>query len=306
LFFEDCCGGHHTFLFEPQICSGTSSFNPASYSLTCEQRAPFITFEVLTNDTPLFQELRNPGVFSQLTRTDGLDFRTRSEDRDSVPGNKSFVRLNSANSILNFSNIAYQAWGGITIAIRPTTMPVKETLVNFVTGSLYLSIIATPISGSVVGISIEHNFSGNRVTTVNTPIQMLLTQWNLLYVLNKGNGLDILCGSFDELVSSRGRGMSNTQIRSSSIIYPPNGISIPGINRMPAGYNNSACNICIGTRGMMNIPGMYSTPSFNYDIAWVHFFEQIPNEDDILRESKVDWIYTQFPNAPNTFKRLEM
>jgi hypothetical protein len=85
----------------------------------------------------------------------------------------------------------------------------------------------------------------------------------------------------------------------------PNKIWLPNATYNPApGQTASACNFMIGTKNFTNWREIYSTSSFNYDIAWVHFFEQIVSGDDIYRDCMANWVFTQFPDSSGNYKLL--
>jgi hypothetical protein len=175
-------------------------------------------------------------------------------------------------------------------------MPVKETLINFASGPYYFNVIATPFNGSVSAISVEHNFSGNP-TTVATNFRLNLNTWYLFFVANKGTGFDLFCNGFKEL---------NNKQNSPSISVNAQG-QLFGANmtwNAPPNQMQSACNIMIGTNGFMSWKGIYSTSSFNYDVAWVHFFDHYVNSDDVFRDAAANWIFTQFPDSANGYKTM--
>lgn len=299
MFFEDAGGGWNAFQMTPLPCSGNSAFNTPYYSLTCEENAPFLTYEVNPKNS-LFEELRNPGLFGQFLGLKALEYHTRTDEKMAVPGNKGFIRLNNSSSLIDMYNIAFQSWKTCTFAIRLQSMPVKETIVKFALGSYYLSIITTPISGNISSISIEHTFSGYKQTQT-TSFQLVLSKWYLLYVQNTGSDFKIFCNGMDELVNSKGKSASIT-ITGKTKLYSKNGTWAPA-----PGQPFEACTIMLGSNGFLgnpNWPGMYATSSFNYDLAWIHFFQQYTSDNDIFREVSTNWIYTAFPSSYNTYKTL--
>jgi hypothetical protein len=296
IYYNDNGGGGHQFNLNIIPCSGNASFLPQYYSLTCEPRAPFLNYEVSVNDG-MFEEMRMPGIFSQFLGLNGLEYHMRSEEMKSVPGNKAFVRINSANSCINMPNIAYQSWGTVTFAIRFQTMPVKETIINFSTNGYYYNLITTPLNGSNASVYVEHNFGGS-TTSITTPYTFSLNKWYLIYIINKGTGFDLYCSGIDELIQNKGKS-TVTSVNANGQLYKPNGTYNP-----PPGQTQSACNIMVGTNGFMNWRGMYSTSSFNYDLAWIHFFDHSASNDDIYREAQANWVFTQFPTAPNSYNTL--
>jgi hypothetical protein len=46
---------------------------------------------------------------------------------------------------------------------------------------------------------------------------------------------------------------------------------------------------------------MYATGACNYDLAWVHLFDSVTNDNDIYRDAMSNWIYTQFPSSYDTY-----
>ena len=295
-------GGWMAYQFNAIPCKGTSAFNPPNYSLTCEANAPFLTYEVGLK-SGIFEELRNPTLFSQFLGVRGtLDYHTRTDERNSVPGKKSFLRLNSANSVIDMANIAYQSWKTITFAVRLQSMPVKESLINFACGNigtLYCNLIATPVNGSTAAIAIEHNFGGRAKSTATT-WRLSLNKWYIFFVHNRGTGFDLYCYGVNEVVANTA--VSNKiSIDNNSPLYAPNATWSPA-----AGQPQQACTILVGTQGFVGgWASMYSTPSFTYDLAWIHFFDKYTTQDDIRRECMANWIYTQFPSSYNNYKSLE-
>ena len=151
-------------------------------------------------------------------------------------------------------------------------MPVKETIFNFAIGSKHFcNIIAKPINGSTSGISISHTFNGKSWMNIPTSYQLSLNKWYIFFVSNSNTGLDIYCNSIEKLISNHGNAIK-TSIES----------NIPNITS----------NIMIGTKNFTALPEIYSTSSFYYDIAWIHFFDYIVTVDDIYRDCMANWIYT--------------
>jgi hypothetical protein len=299
MYYDDCGGGNHTFVIANITpCSGTPSFTPPYYSLTCEPRAPFLNYEVSLKDGT-FQETRNPGIFGQFLGLRGLEYHMRTEETNNVPGNKGFVRLNSANSCINMPNIAFQSWGTVTFCIRPQSMPVKETLLNLSTGPYYYNLIATPTNGNNIKISIEHNLSGSVVTQeITSGVQ--LSNWYLFTIINNGTSIGLNLYDVASIVSSKGSLISNVVVtQANGQLYQPNATWNPA-----PGQPQAPCNIMVGTNGYMNWRGMYSTSSFNYDLAWIHFYDYALSANDFFKEASASWIFTQFPDALNTYKTL--
>ena len=301
IFYEDAGGGWNAFLFRTIGCSGTPTLSPNYYSLTCEANAPFLTYEV-GDKSNAFEELRNPGLFGQFLPVVGMDYHVKTDERSAVPGKKSFVRLNSANSIINFQNIAYQSWKKVTFAIRLYSMPVKETLIGLAfgnVGTFFYNIICTPINGSTAGLSIEYNI-GNGVQKMQTGFQLSLTTWYLIQIDNKGSGFTLSCDTFSDIISRKGATSPSVAVNGNTPLYGMNATWSP-----TTGQAYQACNIMVGTKGYTGSwASMYGTSSFTYDLAWVHFFDTMIGTNDIFRECKADWSYTQFADSYDTYKTL--
>ncbi len=296
MYWSDAGGGLQHFTVNIIPCNGTPTFNKQNYSLTCETNAPFINYEVHSKSSE-FIELRNPGLFSQFSIYKGLEYHVRSEEKQSVPGNKGFVRLNNGNSCINLTNIAYQSWKTVTFAIRPRTMPVKETFIHFRVGKYFATLISTPLNGNEATMYISHNFN-NQIEAVPTNFKLTLNKWHLIYIYNLGNEFHFYCKDMDELISLKGKNSQRIIIQSNNNLYSKNGqiekLGNPNII-------SEQCNIIIGTKDVTDYPEIYTTTSFNYDMAWVHFLQQKASENDILRECLSDWVYTQFPESYNKY-----
>ena len=89
--------------------------------------------------------------------------------------------------------------------------------------------------------------------------QISLNKWYLIY-FTQDRGLNINCVSIDNPVVKMPVEIPNT--------YPK--------------------NIIIGTKNF----NLESTPSFVYDIAWIHFFDYIVTVADVYRDCMANWIYT--------------
>ena len=306
MYYEDSHGSSHFFKVQSKICNKDSSWSTNSktflpnciLSLTCERMAPFLCYEV-DKPTMEFQELRNPILFGQFLGRTNLEYHTRTEESISVPGKKSFIRLNSSRSCIHLSNIAYQSWGTFTTAIRLQSMPIKETLLYFKTGEFFYSIIAKPDNGSTAKIHIEHNLGKKVVTkrviqSIQTDYHMELNTWYFIMVQNLGNGFRFSCHPIRELRQNGGQ-VKSLLTEIDTFLYHQNML-------WNSTHLSSACSILIGTNGNDSWPSIYSTVSCNYDIAWVHFFDYHISNKEIKREAKANWIYTAFPNAPYSYK----
>jgi hypothetical protein len=301
MFFQDAGGGWNAHEFSVIPCAGTSAFQGPNYSLTCEARAPFLTYEV-NPKAGTFEELRNPGIFSQFLGLRALEYHFRPEERATTPGKKGFVRINNANSLLDMPNIAFQSWKTMTMCVRLHTMPVKETLLKFAMRGYYYSVVLTPQRGSTAEVSIEHNFKGSSVGQT-TSFRMSLNKWYMVGVHNWGTGMTLFINGIDEMVANKGYADGVRVDTNGDKLFNPNGTwsQIPG-------QSHEACTVMLGTNGFANRgdwPAQYGSATFQYDLAWIHFFQQMCNGEDMVRECSANWIYTQFPVSYNNYKLTE-
>jgi hypothetical protein len=284
------------------MCSGANIFDPKNYSLTCDARAPFLTYEV---GSKVWEELRNPGLFSQFLGVGNPTYHYLEDERVGVPGKKAFMRMNGTVngpiSYLNMPNIAFQSWKSMSFAIRFQTMPVMETLCHLFPGGSNnesFAIIAKPDNGSTANISIEHNWNGGR-ENIPTSYHLNLGTWYLFYVNNNKISFDVYCNSIDGFIANGGAAAAQPM----STIPPRGPLWNTNATWNPApGQPAQPCNILFGG-GLFqgSWGGIYGTSSFQYDLAWVHFFDKTLTKEDVVRECKANWVYTQFPSAYNKY-----
>jgi len=295
IYYSDAGGGGHTLTLAN---SGNPAFTPPYYSLTCETRAPFLNFEILADGS--FDDTRNPGLFSNLISVSGLEIHSRPEERNSVPGNKSFARFTNNTSYCNLTNIAYQSWGTCSTAFRLQSMPVKDALFGFWSPAGYVILYVVPINGSSAQLRIKTNFSTNisgfSGGDGGTSINLNIGSWYYLEVAQNGQGYDIYCDSIPNIIKN---GNYTTQY----VKITNNGNSITSSNNNGLYKPNSqSCNVAIGGKAA----GFgFMSSSFIFDLAYVHFFDSYINGADVVRDCKADWKFTQFPDSVNTYKTLE-
>jgi hypothetical protein len=287
-------GGWASFVIQPQACAGVSPFTPVQYSLTCEERAPFLAFEGI-GDQGWFGELRNPSIFGQMLEGRGWNM-TRPGEQTDAPGRKPYIRMNS-DSICNFFNICYQSWKTVSFTMRFRSMPVKESIINLAferIGGLYFNLVAIPMNGSQFTIQIEHNL-GWRSQVTTTSFVYTLGIWYIFYINNRGTGFDVYSADVDSVI--RGGSIRSISVDHSGMMWAQNGSWNPS-----PGQPQQACNVMVGSNGYVNRwAAMYATGAFQYDLATVHFFDRFINRDDAIRECKSNWIYTDFPKEYNKY-----
>lgn len=306
LFFQDSGCGGNSFLVNTISCSGTNPFQKPLYSMTLEERAPFLTFEV-SQETGKLEELRLPAMFEQFSNLQGtLTPYLRKDDRLLVPGQKAFLRMNSANSLVDLYNIAFQSWKSVTFAIRFQSMPVKETMIGFAMGqpgTLYYNIVATPSAGNRITLSVEH-FFGGKDTITPLRVALGLNQWYQFTIHNRGTGFDLFVNDVQVTVQTKGKGGGVGQLKldHTSKLFSTNGTWHP---KSGSGQPMEACTILVGTRGYVGKwKSFYASSACEYDLAWIHFFDYFITSDDVYRDCMGNWQYTQFPVANGKFQTL--
>lgn len=295
LYYSDGGGGTHCFEVDAIECqSGKPAFSTSNYSLTLETRAPFLNLEVLSNGN--FDDTRNPGLFSNLIGTNNLDIRTRSDERNSVPGNKNFARFVNTSSYINLINIAYQSWATATFAFRLQSMPVKDAFISFFVNTFWCTIYLVPINGSTIQMKFKTNMTrDNSIFDGTLSCTLEIGQWYHMSVSQYGEGFDIYCDKIENIIKSNKYTTSmNRIINGKPITTTENyGLYMPG---------KLSCSLIIGGQPVSNM-GWISSP-FIYDFAWVHFFDYIISSDDIVKDCKASWIFTEYPDSYNNYKVL--
>jgi hypothetical protein len=294
LFYTDTGSEQHTLQLTTTACSGKTSFTPPYYSLTLERRAPFLNFEV-NQVGDVFDDTRNPGLFSSIVSTESLEFHNRTDERNFVPGKKGFIRLTNNSSTISLQNIAYQSWGTVTFAFRLQSMPVKDTIFTFKVQSYFCFIYLVPINGSTAQIRTYtnmtrdgSNWDGSAGQTVTIGV------WHLMEVAQSGQGLDIYCDMIDNIIKN-----GNITTRRNSILT--NGHLFTSHNNGLHDGPNNQCNISIG--GAASGSGFMSG-TFQFDLAWVHFYDYYIAAADLVKDCQSSWIFTQFPDSLNTYKTI--
>jgi hypothetical protein len=294
MFLSDATGGWHAFQFGANACSGQPAFSSPYYSLTCEPKAPFLNFEVLS-DGGTYDDIRNPGLISNLITTRGLDFHNRSEERNSVPGKKGFIRFTNNSTYINHINIAYQSWKTVTFAFRLQSMPVDDALFAFWVNTYSCIIYLQPINGNTAQMKVRTNMTRDgSVYDDNMVFKLQLGQWYLLTASQSGQGLDIYCDTINNIINNNNYTTGGDSILTNGQLYTSTnfGLYMPG---------QLSCNVVVG--GSASGTNKASA-AFQFDLAWTHFFDYYISPADAVRECKADWTFTQFPDSPNTYKTL--
>ena len=267
---------------------------PQNYSLTLEPHAPFLNFEVLQQGD-IFDDTRNPGLFTNLITQSGLEFHNRPEERYNTPGKKGFIRLINKSSYLNLTNIAYQAWGTVTFAFRLQTMPVKDAIFSFWVNNRFCVLYLVPINGSTAQMRIKSNIGKNgTIYDIATNFNISIGIWHLLKISisNENTVFDIDCDSINNIVKNGNYSVSPVKLINIEPIVTTinNGLYV----------SNHNCNIAIGGKASgVNLMG-----PLQFDLAWIHFFDYIVTIYDVIKDCKASWQFTQFPDSPNTYRTL--
>lgn len=294
IYYSDAGGGSHTLQFAPVMCSGQSSFSPQYYSLTLDPRAPFLNFEVNSGGDN-FDDTRNPGLYSSLLYTKSLEFHNRTDERQFVPGNKGFVRFSNSTGVIGLQNVAYQAWGTVTFAFRLQTMPVKDTLFTFKVWNKFCYLYVVPINGNTAQLRIQTNMTQNgNVSDGATNWTFNIGKWYYLEVAQNGEGFDLYCDSVDNIVKAG-------NFTSSFLKITNNGPITTTYNN---GLYDGAQYMCDYFVGGSASGSGYASSSFQFDLAWIHFYDYYINAADVVKDCQASWVFTQFPDSLNTYKTM--
>jgi hypothetical protein len=277
---------------------------PSHFSLTCEKNAPFLTFEVDRRSSE-FRELRNPDLFSQFCRFTGIEVRNQADHQNVTPGKKGYVKVNSFNSCISLRNIAFQSWKTMTFAVRFTTMPVRATFFSMASGrpgsGPYCCMVALPNGNGSIRMQMEYRgLDGQPQNVAMSEWSFSINQWYHFIILNMGTALWFFA---PQLTNQSQKG----DLGNNRSVNLTNGVAntFYGYNatRDPApGQALEACNVSFGTGRYKGVPRIYHDSNFNYDIAWVHFFDYaLSDEEDVKRDANSEWVYTQFPKKLNTY-----
>jgi hypothetical protein len=102
--------------------------------------------------------------------------------------------------------------------------------------------------------------------------------------------LDFFSGNF--LCGSTNIDGNKINLMSEKPFYSTNGLY------MTQG-RGSACYVGVGAKTFSKGGG---SSSFNFDVAFIHYFDQTVNNNDWVREANSDWIFTQFPVSVNNYQ----
>jgi hypothetical protein len=300
IYFEDAGGGWNALKINPLNPTAKQMLVPSHFSLTCEKNAPFLTFEV-DRTSSIFRELRNPDLFSQFCTFDGVSIKNHTDDQNVTPGKRGFARLNSKHSTISLNNIAFQSWKTMTFALRFNTMPVKGNILSMFSGwGTYCHLIAYRNGNDTVRIQIEYKPRSYYVQTIDINYTFSIRRWYYFTVINNQHGL-VVRVSLLEHAQNEGQAGDNYQMDLSKgytdTFYGYNATSQP-----VAGQPYERCIMTFGTKGYYGYEAIYNdNPAFEFDIAWVHFFDYSMTSNDVKRDANSDWMYTQFPTKLNTY-----
>lgn len=256
-----------------------------------EQSSPIFQFELnpLTGRSTL-DELRFYEWF-QPSNT-GLIAYGQSDSLLKSPGNNGFTRFSQGSANYHLNNISTSAWQTFTFVFRYNTMPVREWLFEMGVGSgqsaTYLQVFLTPLSGSSATVNYNSNAGvpyGGAWANVRTGIALELGQWYMCIVSQNGpassaTAWNVAFVSLETAVQT-GWDLSVTQPSSNAF-------------SAAAPTGNAVINTTFGADTYIHMGGWnFGTPSFNWDLAWLHFFNQVPDVQTVQRDATNNWIVMQ-------------
>lgn len=302
IYFEDAGGGWNALKVRPLNGTAQQTLIPSHFSLTCERSAPFLTFEVDRKSSE-FRELRNPDLFSQFCIFKDFSVKNHTDDQNITPGKKGFVRLKSSDSCIGLRNIAFQSWKSMSFAVRFTTMPVKATFFSMASGrpgpGPYCCMVALPNGNGSLRMQMEYRgLDGHPQSVAITEWWFSINSWYYFTVMNTGTGLHFRAQSMagaqaGNLGAGRTIDLANGR---ANTFYGYNATWNPA-----PGQTYEVCDVGFGTSLYQGWSAMYKDTVFNYDIAWVHYFDYAATDADLTRDANSDWVYTQFPKKLNTY-----
>jgi hypothetical protein len=198
----------------------------------------------------------------------------------------------------------------MTVAVRFTTMPVKATFFSMASGQPgpgpYCCMVATPSGNGRIKMNFEYrnpSLGGNKQLSV-PEWEFSLDIWYLFTIINVDVGLYFAAQALDTVRSGGNIGAvkfvdlawTGWRWGGSSNFYRPNATWNPA-----PGQPLEACDVAFGTSIYQGWSSMYVDSRFNYDIAWIHYFDQNIREDDIRKDAACEWLYTQFPKSLNSY-----
>lgn len=290
IYYSDAGGGAHSLQFTPIACSGQMTFSAPYYSLTLEQGAPYLNFEVNSSGDS-WDDTRNAGLFSSLLSVNSVEYHNRPEERMSVPGKKGFIRLTNNTSAVTIGNIAYQAWTTCTFAFRLQSMPIKDAIFTFRVWNFYCYFYLVPINGSTAQLRYTTNMTtNNKVFDGATNVSISVGTWYFFEVAQNGAGFDVYCDSISNIVKGGGITTQYTKISNSG----------PITTTYNSGLQDQTHQCYYGIGGPASGSG-YASGSFQFDVAWMHFYDYYIGNAEVVKDCQASWQFTQFPNSLNTY-----
>lgn len=119
--------------------------------------------------------------------------------------------------------------------------------------------------------------------------------WYFLEVAQNGEGFDLYCDLVDNIVKTGNFTTGVWKILNNGPITTTqnNGLYLNA---------QTMCHYFVG--GSMSGSGMYSS-AFQFDLAWIHFYDYYITAADIVKDCQSAWVFTQFPESLNVYKAIE-
>ena len=172
-------------------------------------------------------------------------------------------------------------------------MPVQDGLFGFQVNTYYMNLYVKPLNGSTASLYINTNISQDgSVQNLQTGIKLNLNEWYLLEVAQGSTRFDIYCYSFNDVLQNGTKANSNyVRISNNKQITTTANFGL---------YQQGTymCQINVGGSAM---GAGLSNSLFQFDLAWIHFYDYYIGPDDVVKDCKVTWQFTDFPSALNTY-----
>jgi hypothetical protein len=167
-------------------------------------------------------------------------------------------------------------------------------------------MVATPAGNGRMKMSIESRNTSGEVAQFPIPEwEFSLNTWYLFTIWNVEQGLYLFAQELDTVARTGNIGAHRFVTLayagwgwwfSNSKFYKPNATWNPA-----PGQPQEVCDVGFGTSIYQGWSSMYHDNRFNYDIAWVHYFDQQIRVEDIQKDAACNWVYTQFPKSLNSY-----
>lgn len=148
-------------------------------------------------------------------------------------------------------------------------------------------MVALPNGNGTIRMQMEYRGLDRQPQIVAIPEwSFSINQWYHFMIFNTGTGLSFLA---PQLTNQSQKGDFGREYRINLTNGQANTFYGYNATWNPApGQGYEACDVAFGTAIYQGWASMYNDTVFNYDIAWVHFFDNNITRDDVVRDANSD------------------